>query len=837
MSKKSRLLKYILVAIMLLSTNSGFLLSSSHMNVAAKDINIWSTYNTIKVNRDFHDYDKHQAIINVSMAQGETEGAQIILTPQNKVDKFNLHLTELKTLQGDVLDAEVKVYKQNYLYQPQKSDFNNNYNVPAGYIPDMLLPLDIAIKHNETSINVGDNQGITVEISTTSSTKPGVYLGEYDLIVDESSNKIPVTVTVHDVDITQSNTKTSFILNRIHLMRGEADGSVDMYDKYYKLLLDNKVTATFAPGFDISPKVMAEYIIKYWDNPAFTSYSIPARVGLESYTVNPAVYAQFLRELIEQSTPERNLISRAVCYILSLDEPQDIKAVDGASRVQRELTTLKNNNTKVFNQVVEKGFFNNFDSAFKMQIKNSIDNIQYLITSPYNERFENVDITYVPQFQHFETYDEREALQQHSDKFDNEEWWYGCVSPKYPWPTYHIDDYLQGARAIGWMQKYNKIVGNLYWGVNTYLQWNNNLENNMVMVDPYENPTRFVSAAGGATGVSGDGYLLYPTTKYNSDTPFSSLRLSAIRDGNDDYDLICALEKLYSTLMAEYGLSNVEINDTLQNVFSQLFTQSKYHHDGSLIYKAREVVFDLIAAAKSDAGIVFAGSPFNNGSAEALFYAKSPTATINGEVITGTQVGNAYKFLYSAKLNQSRNFAEAIFNLNEKEYLLNVFLGFYNTKATNFASNSKEGLELSNNSTITVSHLNNNADIIIKSQGDTDIQKRLFKPGFSILNSALGNDVGKLKDVSFTITNKNNKEIKFVINFVAGSLSKEINTFTLKAGESKNIQINNIYLTEWSNLSSFTKIMIYCDNIDSNRNLLPDRMITLSEVYYSVIGD
>ena len=68
-------------------------------------------------------------------------------------------------------------------------------------------------------------------------------------------------------------------------------------------------------------------------------------------------------------------------------------------------------------------------------------------------------------------------------------------------------------------------------------------------------------------------------------------------------------------------------------------------------------------------------------------------------------------------------------------------------------------------------------------------------------------------------------------------MSKEINTFTLSSGETKKIEINNVYLTDWSSLSSLNKIFIYCENIDSNKNLLPDRTVTISEVYYSVVGD
>ena len=48
-------------------------------------------------------------------------------------------------------------------------------------------------------------------------------------------------------------------------------------------------------------------------------------------------------------------------------------------------------------------------------------------------------------------------------ELSEEVWWYGCVGPRYPFPTYHIPDALMSSRLVHWMQKDWQITGNLYW--------------------------------------------------------------------------------------------------------------------------------------------------------------------------------------------------------------------------------------------------------------------------------------------------------------------------------------------------------------------------------------
>ena len=117
-------------------------------------------------------------------------------------------------------------------------------------------------------------------------------------------------------------------------------------------------------------------------------------------------------------------------------------------------------------------------------------------------------------------------------------WWYqscmsfGCsgVGPGYDsaahsgWPTYAIDSDMTRNRAMEWLSFEYDISGELYYET-TQAYFSG---------DPWTNQTNF--------GGSGDGTLFYPGTTARiggqTEIPIESLRMKAIRDGMEDYELL-----------------------------------------------------------------------------------------------------------------------------------------------------------------------------------------------------------------------------------------------------------------------------------------------------------
>ena len=70
--------------------------------------------------------------------------------------------------------------------------------------------------------------------------------------------------------------------------------------------------------------------------------------------------------------------------------------------------------------------------------------------------------------------------------------------------------------------------------------------------DYYDEPLRF-------TGANGDGFLIYPGRVYGIEGPVSSLRMEAIKDSVEDFDLLYELENLVDQVNRDKTLSRIGI--------------------------------------------------------------------------------------------------------------------------------------------------------------------------------------------------------------------------------------------------------------------------------------
>jgi hypothetical protein len=105
-------------------------------------------------------------------------------------------------------------------------------------------------------------------------------------------------------------------------------------------------------------------------------------------------------------------------------------------------------------------------------------------------------------------------------KKGRETWWYTMAWPRYPYPTWLLDDDAAAIRIYGWLMAQHGITGFVYsmahgWGPK-----------------PLENLQSF-----GET--NGDGTLLYPAAAVDKDdlNPLPSIRLMLLRDAIEDYEL------------------------------------------------------------------------------------------------------------------------------------------------------------------------------------------------------------------------------------------------------------------------------------------------------------
>jgi len=285
--------------------------------------------------------------------------------------------------------------------------------------------------------------------------------------------------------------------------------------------------------------------------------------------------------------------------------------------------------------------------------------------------------TYVPYYSIYESEQSREDDRETMCGWygeDLELWWYGCMNPDPPYPTYHTEDELLSARLIGWMMYEYDITGNLYWTILTLTD---------EVQDYYETALRFPQA-------NGDGHLVYPGRQYDIYGPVSSIRLKAILDGNEDYDLLYALENIYrERVEAKGGKYDGEGFADLMSLLSKnsyvgascIFDQERnYLNDFDTM---REITAGLLELA-SQAEVALEKFEIEKDKINVTLSAPSDVSiTLNGSSVSGTETPvtvngvqkNIKTYDVSIALDKEVNYFDLTAKKGDKSYGVKISLG------------------------------------------------------------------------------------------------------------------------------------------------------------------
>lgn len=797
------------------------------------NVEVWHTYNTVKVMRDKHDYEKSDGALVVEMAKNETEGAQLVITAVGKIEGFDVRVSDLYCGDSIIPSGDINVYVQKYIDIKLKTNNSNNPDFPVGYTPDCLLPMSVVKAYGENKIEKGRNQGITIEVTSKKDTPAGEYVGNVTVSVDGKEKIVPINVTVWDIELT-SNSRSVFMAYPKDYLFGEMDSTFEMQEKYFEAMLDYKLCIGYIQGSEYSPEKMVESLDKYWDHPNFTTYSLPSMQGYSRDTVNVRYYKQYLKYLAKASSPNRNYLEKAVNYVLPCDEPW---ARNSMETVKNTVAVLQKTDGEVASELEKENFYAQFGDAavsFKEELENSLNNIQHIITDQYRGVYTDSDLTFCPTFDKYESETMVENLKQHSADHNNDLWWYGCVNPKYPYPTYHIDDSLIGARAVGWMQKQYGIKGNLFWNINTYQQWFTDVGTDTA-IDPYEEPNRIGWSY--RADANGDGYFFYPGKKYGSDKPFPSLRLMTIRDGNDDYDLLSELEKSYTELETYYGLPSgtLALAKTIDSVFDKIGIDVQYSSDAERIYAARRTIANLIRLADSDAKLVVLNDGIGKNADYRVFAANGYEVSINSAVAVGAASGSGKVYEYALTLDKADNYFEVEAVNGEDSVKYTERASGKVEKVTDFSHSMQGGITTSKGTTYSVNASNGTLDFTVVSYGNKLSELMSFTPYLSIDKSELGvTDFSKVEHLSFTLYNKSDTESEVIVALESLGSQLQLKRVKVGAHASVDILIKDIGDREWSDCTKADKLTIKFENVDDNSQKLPDREFAISEIFRSL---
>ncbi len=795
--------------------------SSSGVVPVETEVSVWGTYSTAKVTQNVKEdvpYAKLAASVDIQMMKNETEGSQIIVTTQGSaVNEYSLETSDLSDGKGNVISkSDVSVYHQKYLDILKKTDVLNEDYLAGDRAPDMLLPLDIAEEYGENKIAANSNQGVTIEVKTTSKTVPGVYTGNFVLDLDGKKTDIPVTVEVWDIEYQGKRTfQSSFLLYRSSLIKGEYEVSDALVDRYIDFFLDYKVNSYVVQDSYTVDEFVAE-AERFFDNDNYNSICIPNDMsGGDSYTATNAKADAIINYIVaaaKASTPEKPYVDYLYIYPSYFDEadawPEKQAAMEKVFTVGGEWDkTLE----RALEQIKGTAEYQAFSEEFKAHVDEVILEIPAVIpnTAFREDWVQSQSTTFCPVLN---LLDDNSQLNRYHDYADaNHEgglWGYTCVGPTYPHPTFHIDDYNLGTRVSGWMSKKFNLDGYLYWASNLYEATGYDLNRD---IDVYETAER-------AGYCAGDGFLVYPGAYYGSEYPFASIRLAAWRDGMDDYDMLCVYEDLLKEKAEKYGVS-INMEDCINDLYDSLFSGTKYYVDDEIVVAAREELASRILALKGEDGIVAVPSKD-----KITVYSANDELTVDGAKMNGIAAGEGYKFDIVNDGSNAKTVAIKTEN-GTYSYVIGATAEIidFNAASANVTDNSSVSFE------------NGKANVNVVSvyrgdEGVIDGATKRFSPyvQFDVANLSGANAL------NFTFENTGSENTSFTVSFIndKGRAVKASAGFVM-AGATRQFRfdIDGRTFSE-SDLSAIVAIRFSFANVDINGTALaPTKTFSISDMW------
>lgn len=610
--------------------------TSGQQALVGKYSTVWTQPSTTKIMRTEAVPENAVCDLKISAAGGEAESAQIIITPHEvEIESYSVAASELSC--GDqILPAScVEIYVQQYIETTTKT----NRLYPTGWYPDALVPYEYAKRAGELHFNPDsgtDNQGIWVTVNVPRGQAAGIYEGKLELTVEEEHFSVPFSVNVYAFDLPEAtHAKTAFAIweNTQMIESGYDNGSPMTAERKdaivkaeYEYLVSKRISPTNIPSSEYAsgnPDSFAAAAKKYASRPEISAYRIA--IDAPNRVLNETLFTSYLRSLlkagIENGEVKTDLFAKAYCYFFEIDEPHpSTGGADIYDKVKAVNDTFMRSKETILGEM---------DSSYANvkgieTLKASLKALPHVVTSERKTELLGKVQTFCPQVQFYNDrayYDETELRKEQNGEGA---WWYTCLKPVAPYPSYHIDDTQIGARVMGWMQRDYKIDGNLYWCTNVYRKYS--ASSGYGDRDIWNDPMAF-------PGANGDGFLTYPGVRYGIDAPLGTIRLDAVRDAQEDYEYLWLLERLVSEANEKYG-TEIAGEALLRDLYDSLYSGSIAVTDPYAVLNAREEVARMIEALESSSQAIIEVQPYSAG--DGMFSVRvaasaSASVKINGE--------------------------------------------------------------------------------------------------------------------------------------------------------------------------------------------------------------
>ena len=402
-------------------------------------------------------------------ARGEWESFQFVVTAgENPIENLQIAPNGLATIGAEFIESkQISLWRENYIFVAKPS---GNRELRPLYWPDALLPLDKNIR-----IEAGKSAVFWATIRVPTDAAAGDYFGELDVNADGENRRLALTLRVDNQTLPAPTFRATVAVYYDVLRDWYAKNLNQTFTdeewetqkrRYYDFLLDYRINA-----YDLPVS---------WSSPLAENYLRDPRVL--SVRVPPLDNPEF--EIALAKLRATKTLNKAIYYWI--DEPTDAARYASVRETTAKLRAL---------------------------------GIAHLVTAHPNDALKNSVDIWAPNVGDFFGIGglDFDALQRER-RAGRATWLYTMVEPKFPYPTWLLDDDGQSVRAYGAFWRKYGFSGFVYsmahgWGPK-----------------PLENLQSFQNT-------NGDGTLIYPGEIISHVGPLPSIRLMLLRDAIEDYEL------------------------------------------------------------------------------------------------------------------------------------------------------------------------------------------------------------------------------------------------------------------------------------------------------------
>lgn len=502
-----------------------------------RNIGIWATHSTDK---QFHEeYSVGDDVTyTVYSAKNEEEGCFVYVS-NNRSEKCSLSasVTEFTNCYGETVDTSA--YQFFYVgSKPHGTD-----------VPDALVPVT-APKYTAAEIKPGQSQGYFVLAKTTPETREGMY--EATLSINEGSKevkRVKLYLNVWNFTLDEADAcNSSFGLSKGNIFTqhkvtaDQPERAVQLYKNYYDFLLEYRMCPVNLP-YDITDERCDEYLnnekVKNFliagygygneydrTDEQIRDYYAKLSTNEEWFNKGYFYYKDEPWAQPTDTTPAEDIVNAYNKIQNLFPGGKSMIPLDSSKCMYNRLPTTVGD---VFGTGEDVGIYELFDKTVQIWVPKS-----YAFT-PEKHRGEIGAEFFLDANQTAELGTYAENIARAQREYGTESWWYFSCTSYDPYANFDALSEGTSPRISFWQQKQCDVDGVLYFLVNGYGVDNpyRNIAYNLY-TDVYGNERYYI----------GDGILIYPGYKFGIDSPISSIRCEAIRDGIEDYMYLKMFERL-----------------------------------------------------------------------------------------------------------------------------------------------------------------------------------------------------------------------------------------------------------------------------------------------------